>query len=120
MAMKTTNEILKWLKSNCGKTCIAPLTSTDTYALTASIAICPLITYVSAPHELFNAFRAVVLEMQPHTRWMAYHAIAMELDWGDREMIWMAAGLPQGDKPARMASFEPGGARVDLSKTTPR
>ena len=115
--VKTTKEILKWLKSNCGKRVTAPLTSTDTYALTASVALCPLIGYETAPPRLFKAFEAIVLEMQPHTRWMAYHCIAMELDWSHREMIWTAAGLPQGDKPARKASFEPGGGYVDLSKT---
>ena len=114
--MKTTKEILKWLKSNCGARCTAALTSTDTYALTAAVAICPLISYQGADPDLFNAFRNVVMAMQQHTRWLAYHAIAMELDWGHREMIWTAADLDDLDKPAGLASFEPGGPRVDKSK----
>ena len=117
--MKTTKEIVKWLCANCGKRCTAPLTSTDSYALTASVALCPLIGYETAPAELFEAFGSIVRAMQPHTRWMAYHAIAMELDWSHREMIWTAAGLPEGYKPAVKASFEPGGQYKDLSKGPP-
>lgn len=76
----------------------------------------PLISYAGAAPELFAAYRAIVTEMQPKCRWLAYHAIAMELDWSHREMIWAAAGLPEGDQPARKCSFEPGGCGQDLSK----
>lgn len=114
--MKTFKEISKWLAANCGKRCTAALTSTDVTALTTSVAMTPLISYEGAPEELFFAYRVVVMQMQPHTRWMAYHAIAMELDWGHRSMIWTMAGLPVGDKPARECSFGPGGSHVDLSK----
>jgi hypothetical protein len=105
--MKTQNQILKWLKVNCGKTCLAPLTSTDAAALVASVNLSNLISYESAPEELFMAYRAVVMAMQPHTRWLAYHAIACELDWSHRNMIWTAACLPEGDKPARECRFNP-------------
>ena len=114
--MKTTKEIFKWLRANCGKDSLAPLSSHDTNALVASVALVNLISWEGAPGQLFDAYRNIVLEMQPHTRWLAYHAIAMELDWGHRAMIWAAAGLPEGDKPARLASFEDGGRREDLSK----
>lgn len=114
--MKTPKEIFKWLAANCGKRVTAPLTSHDADALVASVALTPLISYAGAKPELFAAYRAIVLEMQPQCRWMAYHAIAMELDWSHRSMIWTAAGLPEGDKPSREASFGPGGNYVDLSK----
>ena len=114
--MKTSKEIYKWLRANFGKNCTAPLTSHDVNALCASVALTPLISWEGAPEPLFAAYRAIVEEMQPHTRWMAYHAIAMELDWGHRSMIWAKAELPDRDKPARLASFEPGGRREDLSK----
>lgn len=114
--MKTSKEIFKWLRANCGKNCTAPLTSHDVNALCAAVALTPLVSWAGAPAALFAAFGAIVREMQPHTRWLAYHAIAMELDWDHRSMIWTAAGLPEGDKPARLASFEPGGSCEDLSK----
>lgn len=114
--MKTSRELFKWLQANCGRHCTAPLSSHDVNALLASVALCPLVSWSGAPKELFAAYRAIVMEMQPHTRWLAFHAIAMELDWSHRAMIWTQAGLPEGDKPARLASFEPGGARVDLSR----
>ncbi len=111
--MKTKNEILKWLRANCGKTCCAGLTSTDVFALVTSVGLCNLIGYESAPLELFAAYRSIVLQMQPSTRWLAYHAIAIELDWSHRGMIWAHAVLPEDDKPARKCAWEPGGsARV--------
>lgn len=104
--MKTRKEISKWLQENCGKGCTGALTSTDTYALVTSVSLCNLISYPEAPKELFQAYGAIVRQMQPHTRWMAYHAIAMELDWSHRNMIWAAAELPEGDKPAHKCKFE--------------
>jgi hypothetical protein len=104
--MKTSTEIFRWLKANCGKQCLAPLTSHDTNSLLASVAITPLISWSSAPPELFAAYRAVVLEMQPQTRWLAFHAIAMELDWNHRFRIWQQAGLPKEDMPKHKAAFE--------------
>ena len=114
--MKTSKEIFKWLRANCGKNCTAALSSHDVNALVASVALTPLISWEGAPAALFAAYGAIVREMQPQTRWLAFHAIAMELDWSHRAMIWAAAGLPEDDKPARLASFEPGGRREDLSK----
>lgn len=114
--MKTSNEIGKWLRANCGKRALAPLTSHDWEALLAATAMTPLISFEGANPELFAAYRAVVMEMQPQCRWMAYHTIAMELDWGHRSMIWAAAGLPAENKPKYEASFGPGGRHVDLSK----
>lgn len=103
--MKTQKEILKWLQANLGKHCTAPLTSTDCYALVASVNLCNLISYSSAPLELFAAYGAIVGQMQSHTRGLAYHAIACELDWSHRDMIWGQAGL-QADKPSTKCVFE--------------
>lgn len=96
--MNTAKEISTWLKANLGKSCTAPLTSTDVYALVASVALCPLIAYEGAPRELFQAYAAIVGQMQSHTRGLAYHAIAFSLDWGHREMIWRNAGLLERPK----------------------
>jgi hypothetical protein len=104
--MKTQKEILKWLQANLGKHCTAPLTSTDCYALVTSVNLCSLIGYSSAPPELFDAYRAIVRQMQPHTRGLAYHAIACELDWPHREMIWDLARLPDENKPKCKCAFE--------------
>lgn len=105
--MKTQKEIFRWLQANLDKRCLSPLTSTDTYALVASVNLTNLISYESAPAELFAAYGAIVRAMQPHTRWLAYHAIACELDWCHRNMIWAASDLPEGDKPARECLFGP-------------
>jgi len=107
--MKTQKEIVRWLKANCGKTCTGGLTSTDADALVTSVNLTNLISHPTAPQDLFMAYRAIVLAMQPHTRWMAYHTIAMELDWSHRNMIWEQACLPEGDKPVHKCAFEPGG-----------
>jgi len=104
--VKTQKEILKWLQANLGRRCTAPLTSTDCYALVASVNLCNLISHSSAPPELFAAYGAIVLQMQSHTRGLAYHAIACELDWSHRDMIWQLAGLPSEDKPHSKCAFE--------------
>lgn len=91
--MKTQTQLFTWLKANLGKHCLAPLTSHDVEALMAAQAIVPMISWEGAPAELFQAYKAVVEEMQPHCRYLAFHAIAAELDWGHRAMIWGAAGL---------------------------
>lgn len=109
--MKSQKEIFSWLRANCGKHCLGVLTSTDVHALMASVALCPLISCPqSAPDELLAAYRAIVMQMQPHSRWLAFHAIAIELDWSHRFKIWSLANLPEDDKPARKAAFEPGGS----------
>ena len=111
--MKNRTQILTWLKNNCGKQSLAPLSAQDANALLASVALCPLISWTGAPAECFAAYGAIVRQMQPQNRWLAYHAIAMELDWSHRAMIWLAADLPASDKPVHKAAFEPGGsARV--------
>lgn len=111
--MKTSKEILKWLTANLGKGCTAPLTSTDTFALVTSVNLTNLIGYSSAPQELFDAYGAIVRQMQEHTRHLAYHAIAMELDWTHREMIWRKAftiaDVLQLDLPTSKCAWEPGG-----------
>ena len=104
--MKTQKEILKWLQANLGKHSTAPLTSTDCYALVTSVNLCSLIGYSSAPPELFLAYRAIVRQMQWHTRGLAYHAIACELDWPHRDMIWDLARLEDEDKPKCKCAFE--------------
>lgn len=105
--MKSQKEIFSWLKANLGKTATAPLTSTDVFALVTSVSLSNLISYRSAPPELFEAYGSIVKQMQPHTRHLAFHAIAMELDWSHREMIWDAAGL--GEFPTSVCSFSPEG-----------
>lgn len=91
--MKTQKEILKWLQANLGKGCLACLTSTDTYALVTATNLSNLISYDGAPQELFDAYRAIVNQMQPQSRYLAFHAIACELDWSHRGMIWDCANL---------------------------
>lgn len=108
--MKTQNEVFKWLKANCGKHCLGALTDHDARALLASVAITPLISWKGGSQELFDAYRAIVSEMQPSTRWLAFHAIAMELDWSHRFMIWRKAGLAAEDMPKFKAAHEPGGS----------
>jgi hypothetical protein len=104
--MKTQKEILKWLQANLGRRCTAPLTSTDCYALVTSVNLCNLISYSSAPSELFAAYGAIVRQMQSHTRSLAYHAVACELDWSHRDMIWDLARLADEDKPKYKCAFE--------------
>jgi len=108
--MKTPTQTLRWICEQAGPKSLAGLTHHDTVALLASVAMLPLISYDGAPAELFFAYRAIVLQMQPKMRWAAYHAIASELDWSHREMIWRAAELPQGDKPTFLAAWERGGS----------
>lgn len=91
--MKTRIQILRWLRANLGKNFTGGLTSSDMHALMTSVNLCHLISYESADANLFGAYRAIVLTMQPHTRGLAYHAIACELDWSHRQMIWTMAGL---------------------------
>ena len=114
--MKTPNEILKWLKANLGRRALAPLTSTDTYALVTSVNLSNLIGYDSAPPELFKAYHAIVSQMQEHNRHLAFHAIAMELDWGHRAMIWCTSGLVESNPVTSVCCFEAGGGGEERSK----
>lgn len=112
--MKTQKEIFSWLKANLGKHCLGVLTSTDSYALVASVNLSNLLGWSGADPELFAAYGAIVRAMQPQAQHLAFHAIACELDWSHRAMIWSKAGL--GRIPSSICSFEPGGSREDLSK----
>lgn len=89
-------DTIKWLQANLGKGCTAPLTSTDSKALVAAVAIVELYAY-DRHASLLNAFGAVVNRMQESTRHLAYHAIASVMDWDDRAKVWHAAGLALGD-----------------------
>ena len=108
--MKTQKEILNWLRGNLGRHCVGGLTSTDTAALVTSVGLVNLISYESAPPELFEAYRAIVSQMQPNLRHLAFHAVACELDWGHREMIWAQSGL--GARPRSRCEFEPAAEEV--------
>ena len=94
--MKSQNEILRWLNAN-RKRCTGGLTSQDVQALVTCVNMSNLVSYSGAAPELFDAFRAVAMQMQDSTRWLLFNAIACELDWGHRAMIWSVAGLPQND-----------------------
>ena len=109
--MKTQKEILAWLRANLGKHATAGLTTSDTHALLASVALANLISYQSAPEELFAAYSVIVRTMQPELRQLAFHAIACELDWGHREMIWERAGL--GEPPRSRCVFDRSGRQVE-------
>ena len=105
--MKSKTEILKWLKANLEKGCTGALTSSDVYALVASVNLSNLIAYEMAPRELFDAYHSIIMAMQPHTRRLAYHAIACELDWSHRAMIWTQAGLMGEAKAVGKCLYEP-------------
>jgi hypothetical protein len=87
----TQKELFKWLLANGKK--LGCLTSQDTRALMASVAIAPLISWDGAPPQLFDAYRAVVSEMQPCSVPLAFESIAAVLDWSHREMIFRRSGL---------------------------
>jgi hypothetical protein len=116
--MKTQKEIYTWLRANCGKDCLGALTSQDSQALLAGVALTPLIYWNGAPPELFAAYNAIVSQMQPKTRWLAFHAIAIELDWSARFMVWKLAGLPEADMPKFKAAFESGGSAWTTAATS--
>jgi hypothetical protein len=90
--------IFAWLRDNLGARALAPLTSTDAYALRAAVQVVELYAYTREP-SLLGAFRACVEQMQPGTRYFAFHAVAHVMDWSDRWTIWRAAGL---EIPARI------------------
>ena len=60
--MKSHKEIIKWLKANCGDKSTGGLTSTDAAALVASVNLSNLISYDSAPSDLFVAYGVIVLQ----------------------------------------------------------
>lgn len=87
------DDLRRWLKANFGRHALAPLTGTDSRALSAVAHIVALYAVSGDGHAL-GALHDVVLCMQPETRELAYHAIAYQLDWGDRARVWAEAGLP--------------------------
>lgn len=101
--MKT--KLFRWLRNNLGARCLGVLTSNDTNALLAATALSPMISWEGAPPELFQAYGAIVSNMQPAARHLAFHAIAFELDWGHRAMIW--AGAELGPIPTTRCEAEP-------------
>lgn len=84
---------IDWLRENLGREATAAMTGTDIRALVACYHILVLHAYTRSETVLV-AYQAVVVEMQPSTRYMAYHLIAMVLDWSDRPVVWTQAGLP--------------------------
>jgi hypothetical protein len=104
--------ILPWLKANLGPRCLAPLTGTDARALSAAVQIIELFSYHRAP-EVLDAFRSVVVCLQPSVRELAYHGIAHVMDWSDRSTIWQAAGL--APIPTRICAYEPGAPMRDAA-----
>jgi hypothetical protein len=105
--------IFPWLRANLGPRSLAPLTGTDTRALTAAVQIAELYSYHRV-QSVADAFGAVVASMQPHTFHLAYHSIAHVMDWSDRADLWVKAKLPEFAPST--CSFEPGGSYVDRSK----
>lgn len=97
-------EVYTWLRANLGKGCLGALTGADARALEAAVMIVAVYSY-GGDREVLNAFGIVVRQMQEKCWVFAYHAIAMVMDWSDRELVWLAAGLP----PQRFGrcEFEP-------------
>jgi hypothetical protein len=85
-----------WLKANLGARALAPLTGTDMRALDAAAHVVELWA-VTGEDRVLDAFRRVVLEMQPKTRYLAYHAVAHTCEWGTRGVVWALAGLSFDD-----------------------
>ena len=85
-------QIMTWLRLNLGVGALGALTGTDAKALTAAVHIMELYAY-AGDESLLDAFRVVVLQMQPTTREFAYHTIAQVLNWSDRARLWSLAGL---------------------------
>lgn len=92
--------LLKWLASNLGRESLGALTGTDTKALAAAAHILELHNYGGGP-DVLDAFRIVVLHMQPQTREFAYHAVAHFGEWDARAVVWYRAGLPTLERISR-------------------
>lgn len=92
----TCDYLFAWLRANLGRDALAALTGTDTRALAAAAHILELDAVCGWPNQrlALDAFRDVVLCMQPATRELAYHAIACFGEWHDQARLWSAAGLP--------------------------
>jgi hypothetical protein len=111
MSRRTTDcaDLYTWLRGNLGRSALGALTGTDDKALSAAVHILRLYAYNGHASAL-EAFRLVVLEMQPTTRELAYHAIAYVSEWHFRPNWWYVAGLPPLDRVSVCAA-EPGGSR---------
>lgn len=105
-ALIHTHDTRKWLEANLGKRCLAPLTGTDARALLAAVQVVELWSEHRGK-EVAEAFRLIVLEMQPHTRRFAYHVIAKVADWGHRQQLWNQAGLPELTYTYGRCAYEP-------------
>jgi hypothetical protein len=92
----TCAEARDWLKLNLGSKALAPLTGTDFRALDAAAHIIELWA-VSGEDRVLEAYRAVVLEMQPSTRFFAFHVVAYCCEWSTRAKVWAIADLPADD-----------------------
>lgn len=86
-------QLLTWLRLNLGRRALGALTGTDSKALAAAVHLIRLYAY-NGHQSVLEAFRLVVLEMQPSTRQLAFHAIAYVADWDTRFTWWALAGLP--------------------------
>lgn len=91
--------LIPWLRENLGRDTLGALTGADHLALAAAHHIIALYATGNDPAVL-DAFRIVVLRMQPSTRHFAFHAIAHVMDWSDRPVVWSLAGLPELSRDA--------------------
>lgn len=84
-----------WLTHNLGKRWAAPLTGQDWPALKAVVEI--VNAWTSSDSEgrehCVQAYRAMVLTMQPQCQYLAFHAVAHAADWSHRWELWLLAGL---------------------------
>jgi len=66
------------------------LTGQDTRALDAIAAGWQLYSSSDADGQrgALDAVRALLLTMQPKTRWVARELIPFAMDWSDRERLW--------------------------------
>lgn len=89
--------LFDWLRANLGRGprdrgVFSALTGTDWRALAAAAHILELYSICNAP-AVIEAFRHVVMQMQPKTRYFAFHAIAFLAEWETRARLWKQAGL---------------------------
>jgi hypothetical protein len=99
----TCDYLFTWLRANLGRNALAALTGTDMRALAAAGHILELRAMCGCDEErlALNAFRDVVLCMQPSNRELAFHAIACFGEWHHRVEVWYDAGLPPIHRPSR-------------------
>lgn len=116
MNKPASQTVLPWLKANLGQRCLAPLTSTDTACLRASVQIAEAMCYTGTG-PLAVAWIHVVGEMQEHTRHLAYHAVAHVRDWSHRDECWELTGWP---KPVSVCKFDSTQrSTLEVPKTAP-